>query len=270
MPELPEVEVSRQGIRPHITGQTISKVVIRQPQLRWPVPDAIHESEGQVITDVTRRAKYLFLHTDSGQIILHLGMTGKLRVVPVSSEVKKHDHIEIQLANGQCLRMNDSRRFGACLWHQQGNDVPDLLKNLGPEPLTDEFDGAHLHQLAKGKSQAVKTFIMDNRVVVGVGNIYANESLYRAGIDPRRAAGKVSKVRFVSLAGHIKDVLASAIEQGGTTLRDFIQVDGNPGYFAQRLDVYGRAGKPCKQCQQPIKSVMLGQRNTFYCNQCQR
>ncbi|MCV2886155.1 bifunctional DNA-formamidopyrimidine glycosylase/DNA-(apurinic or apyrimidinic site) lyase [Aestuariibacter sp. AA17] len=270
MPELPEVEVSRLGISPHIIGQTIDKVVVRQPKLRWMVPSEIQQAAKQVIVDVRRRAKYLILTTAKGDIILHLGMSGKLRVVPINSEVQKHDHVEIQLTNGQCLRMNDARRFGACLWRGEGEPEHTLLQNLGPEPLTEHFDGERLYTLSRGKSQAVKTFIMDNHVVVGVGNIYANESLFMAGIDPRRGAGKVSQQRYVQLAEHIKQVLAKAIEQGGTTLKDFVQVDGSPGYFAQQLLVYGRAGKACSHCGTTIKSVVIGQRNTFYCPSCQK
>lgn len=270
MPELPEVEVSRLGIQPHLTGRIISRIEIRQPQLRWPVPEEIRKAIGKPVLSVTRRAKYLLINTDVGHIILHLGMSGKLRVIDQTTPLIKHDHLDIVLDNGQCLRFNDPRRFGACLWQGQGEEPLSLLANLGPEPLTDAFDGERLFSLSRGKSVAVKNFIMDNAVVVGVGNIYANESLFKAGIDPRRAAGKVSKARYLNLAVHIKSVLEKAIQQGGTTLKDFAQADGRPGYFAQELLVYGRSGQPCVTCGDVIQSKTIGQRNTFFCTRCQR
>jgi formamidopyrimidine-DNA glycosylase len=197
-------------------------------------------------------------------------MSGKLCVVDSDMEVKKHDHLDIVMQNGVCLRFNDARRFGSCLW--QGVDEPplSLLTSLGPEPLTEDFDGNRLFALSRSKSVVVKNFIMDNKVVVGVGNIYANESLFIAGIDPRKPASKVTKKRYLQLAEIIKKVLASAIEQGGTTLKDFVQADGNPGYFSQQLLVYGRAGENCDACRSPIQSVTIGQRNTFFCGTCQR
>ncbi len=270
MPELPEVEVSRLGIAPHLVGHTIDNIVIRQPMLRWPIPEDVLNTQQQPISGVRRRAKYLFIDTPVGSIILHLGMSGKLRVVSANHPVQKHDHLDIVLDSGQCLRLNDPRRFGACLWQPLDEEPIALLQNLGPEPLTDDFDGEHLFSLSRGKSVAVKNFIMDNHIVVGVGNIYANESLFLSGIDPRRAAGKVSKKRYMRLAENIKLVLAKAIEQGGTTLKDFTRADGNPGYFAQHLRVYGRAGEPCEECGRIIKSSVIGQRNTFYCVSCQR
>lgn len=270
MPELPEVEVSRMGIEPHLRGKKIKQLVVRQRKLRWPVPEAVHLCEGQQILAVRRRAKYLFIDTKPGSVVLHLGMSGRLRVVATCSPVQKHDHIDIQLTDGQCLRLNDARRFGACLW--QGADQPMLkiLQSLGPEPLTAKFDGKHLHRLAINKNLAVKNFIMANPVVVGVGNIYANEALFAAGIDPRKPAKQITEDKYEVLAIQIKQVLTKAIQQGGTTLKDFTQADGNPGYFAQELKVYGRTGKPCGHCQQPIKSVVIGQRNSFYCQDCQQ
>ena len=229
MPELPEVEVSRMGVAPHLEGHTISKIVVRQPQLRWPVPNDIQQTVGKVVTSVTRRAKYLFLNTEVGSIILHLGMSGRLRVVPHISETVKHDHIDIVIENGQCLRLNDARRFGACLWQPADEPPIELLKNLGPEPLTEAFDDERLFGQSRGKSVAVKNFIMSNQVVVGVGNIYANEALFLSGIDPRRAAGKVSKQRYQVLTNNIKKVLSAAIQQGGSTLKDCTQAYGNPG-----------------------------------------
>ncbi|MCW8091181.1 bifunctional DNA-formamidopyrimidine glycosylase/DNA-(apurinic or apyrimidinic site) lyase [Alteromonas sp. ASW11-130] len=269
MPELPEVEVSRLGISPHLVGQTISSVVVRQPKLRWPIPDELKLAEGYTIKAVHRRAKYLLIDIGIAQIVLHLGMSGKLRVVPATLEPIKHDHLDIVLSSGKCLRFNDARRFGACLWQPQGEVLPQL-QNLGPEPLTEAFTAQHLYTLSRGRKTPVKSFIMDNDVVVGVGNIYANEALFMANIDPRRAAGRISFQRYQKLTKEIKDVLASAIQQGGTTLKDFIQSDGSPGYFRQHLRVYGRAGKACEQCEGTINSVVIGQRNTFFCPRCQR
>lgn len=274
MPELPEVEVTRLGVSPYLQGQTIAKIKVHDKRMRWPVPDEIHEAEGQLITSVYRRAKYLFLETTQGDIVFHLGMSGKMRVIDVAIPRVKHDHIEIVLGSNKKLVMNDPRRFGACLWQSRHrHDDPllaKLLGNLGPEPLTDAFDGDLLFTLSRGRTSPVKNFVMDNAVVVGVGNIYANESLFLAGISPQRAAGRVSHKRYKGLAEQIKFVLAKAIEQGGTTLRDFAQADGNPGYFAQHLHVYGRAGDNCDVCGTEIKSKTIGQRNTFYCTSCQR
>lgn len=269
MPELPEVEVSRLGISPWLLNQTINKIIVRDKRLRWPVPDEIFLAEGKTILNIRRRAKYLLIDVGDGEIILHLGMSGKLRVINADFPTIKHDHIDIVLGNGKCLRFNDPRRFGACLWQPKG-DTHTLLSKLGPEPLTDDFDAERLVALSKGKKGPVKNFIMDNDVVVGVGNIYANEALFMSGIDPRRAAGRVSAKRYAVLTAAIKEVLAKAIEQGGTTLKDFAQSDGNPGYFAQHLRVYGRAGKECEVCSTEIKSVVIGQRNTFYCPNCQK
>lgn len=269
MPELPEVEVSRLGISPWLLNQTINKIIVRDKRLRWPVPDEIFLAEGKTIQGIRRRAKYLLLDVGEGEIILHLGMSGKLRVIDANHPTIKHDHIDIVLSNGKCLRFNDPRRFGACLWQQKG-EQHKLLGKLGPEPLTDDFSSERLVALSRGRKSPVKTFIMDNDVVVGVGNIYANEALFMSGIDPRRAAGRVSAKRYATLTEAIKIVLTKAIEQGGTTLKDFAQSDGNPGYFAQHLRVYGRAGKGCEVCSTEIKSVVIGQRNTFYCPTCQK
>ncbi|OFC70447.1 bifunctional DNA-formamidopyrimidine glycosylase/DNA-(apurinic or apyrimidinic site) lyase [Alteromonas confluentis] len=269
MPELPEVEVSRLGISPWLLNQTINKIIVRDKRLRWPVPDEIFLAEGKTIVNIRRRAKYLLIDVGDGEIILHLGMSGKLRVIDADFPTIKHDHIDIVLGSGKCLRFNDPRRFGACLWQPKGA-THTLLSKLGPEPLTDDFDTDRLVALSKGKKSPVKTFIMDNDVVVGVGNIYANEALFMSGIDPRRAAGRVSAKRYALLTAAIKEVLAKAIEQGGTTLKDFAQSDGNPGYFAQHLRVYGRAGQECEICSTEIKSVVIGQRNTFYCPNCQK
>ena len=271
MPELPEVEVSRLGVAPFLEGQLIEKIIVRDRRLRWPVPESLSAAVGQRVSAVNRRAKYLLIVLENGgQIILHLGMSGKLRVLDAAVAPVKHDHIDIVLASGKCLRLNDPRRFGACLWQPPGEPAPVQLAHLGPVPLTADFDAERLLTLSRNKQVAIKNFIMDNAVVVGVGNIYANEALFMAGIDPRRKAGKVSAKRYQLLTTAIKDVLAKAIQQGGTTLKDFTQTDGNPGYFKQSLSVYGRSGEPCLTCETPIKSLTIGQRNTFYCPQCQR
>ncbi len=270
MPELPEVEVSRLGITPHLLHKQITAIKVRQPKLRWPVPEEIQQLVGFQIERISRRAKYLILHTANGNILLHLGMSGSLRVVPKDTPAGKHDHIDIVVDSDYSLRLTDPRRFGACLFQAEDTSPNPLLDNLGPEPLTDAFDGQRLYDLSRNRKQAVKTFIMDNKIVVGVGNIYANESLFLAGIDPRKAAGKVTKQHYLALGEIIKQVLAKAISQGGTTLKDFAQADGKPGYFAQELLVYGRNGEACVKCAEPIESVVIGQRNTFYCAKCQR
>ncbi|MGJ8654328.1 MAG: bifunctional DNA-formamidopyrimidine glycosylase/DNA-(apurinic or apyrimidinic site) lyase [Opitutaceae bacterium] len=270
MPELPEVETTRRGIAPHVEGKRVHAVQVRQPKLRWPVPEAVQRAVGHEIIAVRRRAKYLLLDTKVGSIVLHLGMSGSLTVQSKNKIVEKHDHLDIVLDDGYCLRLNDPRRFGACLW--QGTDEPTLklFESLGPEPLTDDFDGERLFKLSRSRRVAVKNFIMTNAVVVGVGNIYANEALFMSGIDPRRAAGKVSRARYLQLAENIKKVLAQAIEQGGTTLRDFMGADGKPGYFRIQLKVYGKAGEDCPTCGTAIRSLNIGQRNSFYCPKCQK
>jgi formamidopyrimidine-DNA glycosylase len=270
MPELPEVEVSRLGITPYLENQRIEKIIVRQRQLRWLIPQDVHLAEGLIIQSIRRRAKYLLLDTELGSIVIHLGMSGRLHILPSNSPLKKHDHVDIVMASGNCLRFNDARRFGACLWQAVGQPVLSVLSSLGPEPLTDDFDGNLLYQRSRDKNVAVKNFIMDNKIVVGVGNIYANESLFLAGIDPRKSADKVKKKDFVLLGKIIKQVLTHAIEQGGTTLKDFAQADGKPGYFAQKLNVYGRLNQPCVNCTKPIQSVTIGQRNTFFCDHCQK
>lgn len=270
MPELPEVEVSRQGVAPKITGRTIVDVIIRTPKLRWDVPSEVCSTKNLVIQDVTRRAKYIFINTEQGSIIIHLGMTGFLRVFDKTTPLKKHDHFDIVLDDGQCLRLNDARKFGAVLWQGKSEPPHVLLQKLGPEPLTDDFTVDTLYDNSRGRSSTVKQFIMDNHVVVGVGNIYANEALFMSGIHPLRKAGNISKARYQRLVENIKIVLAAAIKQGGTTLQDFSNVDGNPGYFRLHLNVYGRTDEACHTCQTPIRSKMVGQRNTFWCVQCQK
>lgn len=270
MPELPEVEVSRQGITPFVLGESVMRVVVRNASLRWPIPAEIQELVGLTITGVRRRAKYLLLETDWGTAILHLGMSGSLRVLPHGAQAGKHDHVDIELSNGKLLRLNDPRRFGALLWTREPVEQHRLLAKLGPEPLTDDFSGDILYQRSRGRKVAVKQFIMDNQVVVGVGNIYANESLFAAGIHPQQEVGKISRARYRKLADEIKLVLARAITQGGTTLRDFTGSDGKPGYFVQELQVYGRTEQPCVQCGTPLREIRMNGRSTVFCQRCQR
>jgi formamidopyrimidine-DNA glycosylase len=270
MPELPEVETTRRGVEPHCVGQVVKALVVREPRLRWPVSPELSEIlRGQAIASVERRAKYLLFNTSVGTLLVHLGMSGSLRVMDSAQTPATHDHIDIVLEGGICLRYNDPRRFGSFGWMAPGEAHP-LLAHLGPEPLTDEFDGELLYLRSRGRKGPVKNFIMDGKVVVGVGNIYANEALFLSGIHPKRAAGRISQQRYGTLSENIKQVLTSAIEQGGTTLRDFVGSDGKPGYFAQQLLVYGRAGLPCERCGSPLKEVRLGQRSSVYCVACQR
>ncbi|GAA5525885.1 formamidopyrimidine-DNA glycosylase [Microbulbifer aestuariivivens] len=271
MPELPEVETTRRGLAPHLEGRVVRSAQVRQRSLRWPVEaDFERHIAGARILRLQRRAKYLLVHTDRGCAIWHLGMSGSLRLVEAGTEVRKHDHIDWVLDSGLHLRYHDPRRFGALLWTGADPEAHDLLAHLGSEPLSEDFNGDTLFAASRGRRQPVKTLIMDGRIVVGVGNIYASESLFLAGIRPDRPAGGISRVRYQRLADAIKQVLASAIEQGGTTLRDFVGGDGQPGYFAQRLNVYGRTGEPCRQCGRPVRDQVLGQRNTFFCRHCQR
>ncbi|SDS73118.1 formamidopyrimidine-DNA glycosylase [Halopseudomonas sabulinigri] len=270
MPELPEVETTRRGIAPHLEGKTVTRLIVRERRLRWPIPeDLAIQIEGQRFERIERRAKYLLMQIGGGTLIGHLGMSGNMRLVPAGTPAAKHEHVDIELDSGMALRYTDPRRFGALLWARAGEPHP-LLAKLGPEPLSAEFDGERLYQLSRGKSSAVKPFIMDNAVVVGVGNIYASEALFAAGIDPRREAGRISRARYLKLAEEIKRILAYAIERGGTTLRDFVGGDGQPGYFKQELFVYGRPGQLCKLCGSTLSEVRLGQRSSVYCRQCQR
>lgn len=270
MPELPEVETTCRGIAPHVEGRRIVTATLRRPDLRWPIPAAIrNELPGQRVASVQRRAKYLLLEAETGSAILHLGMSGSLRVLPATTPAQTHDHVDLALDSGRVLRLTDPRRFGALLWQPRG-EVHELLRDLGPEPLSDNFDGEHLFARSRGRNAPIKHFLMDQRIVVGVGNIYAAEALFRAGIHPARAAGRVSRGRFALLAAAVKDILAYAITRGGTTLRDFLQPDGEPGYFEQELFVYGRAGDPCKSCGTTLRAADWGQRATVYCPRCQR
>ncbi|MCF6283347.1 MAG: bifunctional DNA-formamidopyrimidine glycosylase/DNA-(apurinic or apyrimidinic site) lyase [Candidatus Polarisedimenticolaceae bacterium] len=271
MPELPEVETSCRGIAPHLVGQIISGVTIRQPKLRWPIPSDLPELlSGQKITSITRRAKYLFITTDIGTLILHLGMSGSLRVLDAETPAEKHDHFDLLIGNGKRLRLRDPRRFGAVLWGGPHPERHPLIAHLGPEPLDEAFSGELLYQVGHTRRLPIKNLIMDAKVVVGVGNIYASESLFLAGIHPNRACHRLSKARYLQLTNTIKQVLTKAIELGGTTLKDFQQSDGKPGYFAQQLNVYGRTGEACPICDNPISQCKIGQRSSFFCGHCQR
>lgn len=271
MPELPEVETTLRGLAPHLEGQRVAAVIVRHPQLRWPVPENLSKLlQGQTIRRLRRRAKYLLIAFDHGTLILHLGMSGSLRILPATTPAEKHDHFDLVLANGQLMRLRDPRRFGAVLWHEGDPAQHPLLAALGPEPLEQEFDAEYLYRATRNKSAAIKHVIMDNRVVVGVGNIYANEALFRAGIRPQLAAGKLSRERCAQLVKEIRATLREAIDKGGSTLRDFVNSNGSPGYFQQHYWVYGRAGEPCRRCGTPVKQIKQGQRSSFYCPHCQR
>ena len=274
MPELPEVETTCRGIAPHLEGKTIKGVIIRQRKLRWEIPALESLLPGLSVQRVQRRAKYLLLACgdnggDRGTLIIHLGMSGSLRVLPASTPAQKHDHFDLQI-DDQCLRLRDPRRFGAVLWTETDPRQHSLLAGLGPEPLSHAFDSDYLLAQAKRRKVAIKSLLMDNKVVVGVGNIYATESLFLAGIHPQRACNRIGHKRIEGLVGHVKEVLARAIEQGGTTLRDFQHEDGKPGYFQQELRVYGRQGEPCPHCGTTIKAQRIGQRTSSYCPHCQR
>ncbi|MBL1278622.1 MAG: bifunctional DNA-formamidopyrimidine glycosylase/DNA-(apurinic or apyrimidinic site) lyase [Ectothiorhodospiraceae bacterium] len=271
MPELPEVETTCCGIAPHITGKVVKSVTLRHRQLRWPIPAVLKRRlPGQRIEQVSRRGKYLFLHTAIGTVIIHLGMSGSLRIAQKKDIVEKHDHVDIEFSDKCILRLRDPRRFGAVLWTQHPPTQHKLIRSLGPEPLSDDFTVEGLFQTSRKRQLAVKTFIMDSKIVVGVGNIYASEALFRAGIRPSTAAGRVSKLRYQRLVSAIKAVLSEAIKQGGTTLRDFTNSDDKPGYFQQKLQVYGRDKQPCVICGAAIKRMQQGQRTTYYCSHCQR
>lgn len=268
MPELPEVEVTRRGVAELLTGATITDVVVRNGSLRYPVPtDLAGLLRGQQVVRFGRRAKYLLVETAAGTLIVHLGMTGTLRVLPIGTPLRLHDHVDIVFGD-QVLRYHDPRRFGAMLWLPIGDDHP-LLGGLGVEPLTDDFDGEYLYQASRGRKTPVKLFIMDAAVVVGVGNIYASESLFRARINPKTPAGRLSRERCTRLVGEIKATLTDALAAGGSTLRDFVASDGSRGYFQQQYFAYGREGEACRVCGREIRRLVMGQRSTFYCPFCQ-
>jgi formamidopyrimidine-DNA glycosylase len=277
MPELPEVETTRRGLLPYVRGQRIAKVIVRDARLRWPVPKSFAQHlAGRVVHDVTRRGKYLLwdcrddTSSGGGFVLSHLGMSGTLRVIEPHQPAQKHDHLDFNFDHGATIRFTDPRRFGAMLWIKGHEARHPLLDILGPEPLTDAFDGGHLFAASRGRTLSVKEFIMNSHIVVGVGNIYASESLFRAGIHPTRRAGAVSLTRYQRLADAIKTTLDAAIKAGGSSLRDYVQTDGELGYFQVDAFVYGRTGRPCRVCASPIRQFTQGSRSTFYCVRCQR
>lgn len=281
MPELPEVEVTRRGVAPHLEGRVVEQVVLRREGLRWPFPPNLDALlAGREILSTSRRGKYLLIHFEHGTLIIHLGMSGHLRVLPEGVELKKHDHVDLIVREKNAgpegrrvLRLHDPRRFGAVLWH--GNDDGELeqhilLRGLGVEPLEDGFSGDLLHRETRRRNAPIKQVLLAGDIVVGVGNIYACESLFRAGINPKTAASRISRARYDKLAEAIREILAAAIVQGGSTLRDFIAVNGQSGYFQQTYFVYDRAGVPCRNCGAPVRQIVQGQRSTFYCATCQK
>jgi formamidopyrimidine-DNA glycosylase len=270
MPELPEVETTLRGIKPHLEGQKVSRFIVRHHGLRWPVSPDLHKLAGQQIQSLERRAKYLLLNFPKGTLILHLGMSGSLRILTQDSPPRKHDHIDIAMDNHKILRFTDPRRFGACIFTHENIDEHILFKNLGPEPLEKNFSGEYLWKRAQKRKVAVKSFIMNNQTVVGVGNIYAAEALFAANIHPNLSVEKISKLQFDKLVKEIKMILRKAIQKGGTTLKDFVDSEGKPGYFSMHLKVYGRAGLPCVKCKTTLEQIRLGQRGTVFCSQCQK
>lgn len=275
MPELPEVETTLRGITPALLDQRIADIEVRNSALRIPIGESIRNACGRTIVRLRRRAKYLLIDTPGdedtdGGLMIHLGMSGSLRICPGDIPPRKHDHVDLRLDNGVCLRFNDPRRFGLFTWWDAPAEAHPLLRDLGPEPFDGEFDGAYLRKRSRGLRVAVKNFLMNARVVTGVGNIYASEALFLAGIHPTRPAGRISLARYEALADSVRDVLEQAIRQGGTTLRDFKAPDSQPGYFAQDLQVYDLAGVPCRRCGTPIRKQVIGQRSSYYCPTCQR
>ena len=269
MPELPEVEVTRRGIAPHLAGRRISAVAIREPRLRWPVPQAVRKLAGRTVRGVRRRGKYLLIDCGDGHLIVHLGMSGSLRVLPADTPPAKHDHFDLVLGD-RLLRLRDPRRFGAVLWTAQPVEAHPLLARLGLEPLSRGLAPGTLYVLSRRQKIAIKQFLMDGRRIVGVGNIYASESLFRAGIHPLTPAGRLSRERCAALSQAIKDTLRSAIRAGGSSLRDFVGADGIAGEFQLRTWVYDRAGLPCRRCGTPIRRLVQGARATYFCPTCQK
>jgi formamidopyrimidine-DNA glycosylase len=270
MPELPEVETTRRGLAPHVVGKTIAAIEVREPRLRWPVPPSLpRELTGERIESLGRRGKYLLFATRAGTLLVHLGMSGSLRYLPEARAHGQHDHIDLKFVDGGCLRYHDPRRFGSLLLTSEPHLHP-LLKSLGPEPLSDEFTADYLRESCRGRQVAIKPHLMNGHVVVGVGNIYANEALYRAGIRPTRPARRVPRAAFEPLVTSIRDVLTAAIDDGGTTLRNYVGGDGEPGYFRTALRIYERDGEPCLTCGTSIRRKVLGQRATYFCPKCQR
>ena len=269
MPELPEVEVTRRGLAPHLIGQVISAVAVREPRLRWPIDAGVRGLAGRTVLAVHRRGKYLLVDCGDGHLILHLGMSGSLRLVPPGTPAGKHDHFDLVLGE-RCLRLRDPRRFGAVLWTDQDVDSHPLIAHLGVEPLSAALSGARLHRLSRGLRLSAKQFLMDAKRIVGVGNIYASESLFRARIDPRKRAGRISVAEAQKLVSAVKATLRAAIKAGGSSLRDFVASDGASGYFQNRTLVYDRAGMPCRRCRTPIRRIVQGARATYFCPSCQR
>ncbi|MEE9253887.1 MAG: bifunctional DNA-formamidopyrimidine glycosylase/DNA-(apurinic or apyrimidinic site) lyase [Pseudomonadales bacterium] len=270
MPELPEVETTRRGIAVCVEGRAIEGLTVREPRLRWRVPSDLENCvTGQRVRRIRRRGKYLLFEVDDGALLLHLGMSGSLRIVSPNAPVQKHDHVDLVFEGELCLRLTDPRRFGALLWAPTPVEEHWLLRDLGVEPLDAEFSGDYLFERTRRRRVRIKDLVMNARVVVGVGNIYANEALFRAGIRPGIAAGRITRARCAQLVAAIKNTLRGAIAAGGTSLRDFVQSDGRPGYFSQQLLVYGRQGQPCRICGEPLKSARWGQRATVYCSHCQ-
>jgi formamidopyrimidine-DNA glycosylase len=270
MPELPEVETTRLGLVPRVVGRRIEAVVVRDARLRWPVPrDLAARLRGASVTAIRRRGKYLLLDCGSGHLLVHLGMTGTFVVVPPERPLRRHDHVDLRLDSGEIVRFNDPRRFGAMLWVRDPA-THALLKTMGMEPFDDAFGGDFLHRLSRGRKAPVKQFLMDGRIVTGIGNIYANEALFAARIHPSRAAGRISRSRYDRLAGEARATLSRALAAGGSTLRDFVGSDGEPGHFQLEYAVYGREGEPCPACGSPIRSTRHAGRSTFYCASCQR
>ncbi|MGC1182936.1 bifunctional DNA-formamidopyrimidine glycosylase/DNA-(apurinic or apyrimidinic site) lyase [Legionella sp.] len=271
MPELPEVETTKQGIKPHLEGQIIQEITVRNFNFRIPVANNIAElCFGKKIVALTRRAKYILIQLSQGHLLIHLGMSGHLRIAPKHSIPQKHDHITLTLSNDQLLQFYDPRRFGMFIYIDDNPHQHPLLAHLGPEPLSEEFSGDYFYHRAKNKNKPIKSFIMDNKVVVGIGNIYATESLFLAKIHPNKPTKNISKEQCHILTTHIKEVLKQAIQSGGTTLRDFYACDGKPGYFSNSLRMYGRKNQPCFQCQHPIASMVIGGRSSSFCPECQK
>lgn len=270
MPELPEVEITRRGLERHVSGQRIARIAIRNPNLRWKVPPHLPPLlEGSAIRGVTRRGKYLLLDCGRGTLIVHLGMSGSLRILPAETPWQKHDHFDLVLSNGEMVRLHDPRRFGSVLWTESDPLQHPLLKDLGPEPLTHAFNADWIYRQTRSRSAAVKQTLMDSRVVVGVGNIYANEALFRARIHPKTSASRIGPARYKKLVQSVRRTLRLAIKAGGSSLRDFVDCGGNPGRFQMRYLVYDRAGKPCSKCRTAIRRVRLGQRSSYFCPRCQ-
>jgi len=271
MPELPEVETTRRGLLPHVVGRRIRDVVVRNGALRWPVPAHLARTlRGEEVVDVRRRGKYLVFDCRKGHLIVHLGMSGRLTLVPEGQPARRHDHVDVRFEGERALRLTDPRRFGAMLWVRGKAEDHALLRELGLEPFDEAFTGAALHERSRGRRVAVKHFLMDAHVVTGVGNIYASEALFHAGVHPLRAAGRISRARYDRLAASVRATLERALAAGGTTLRDFANASGHPGYFQNECAVYGREGEPCRACGTPIRALRQGQRSTFYCPRCQR